>query len=276
MAYGSGRYAGPRYAGAEATRTGTTTGSTTTGGNATGKAARFGVVNGTTVSAGSDSGSPARSGLVTGFTTTAGTATGKATRNGIATGSTATGGTATGRAGYKGTATGITLTTGFLTGRAGKFGTVTGVTLTSGTVTGLAAFPDPNPVHLTFAGEHSSLAFDSGTRGGPPMSAEYFQGSDLPDLKITWPDDTGAPINFSTGWTFTVKVGPRGGAALLTKTTGITGSATAPNLTVSWSTVGELNTLAPGVHTIQVTALRTSDNKERMNQGLLRVRPALT
>lgn len=103
----------------------------------------------------------------------------------------------------------------------------------------------------------------------------YTQGADLPDLPITWQDSAGAVIDFSTGYTFEVRVGSRGSAAAFSKTTGITGAATAPNLTIQWATSGELNTLAAGRYSVQVTATRTSDNRQRVMSDALQVLPAV-
>lgn len=104
----------------------------------------------------------------------------------------------------------------------------------------------------------------------------YVQGADLPDLAITWTDSNDDIIDFSTGWTFSLKIGTPGSAAALTKTSTITGAATAPNVTVAWTTSGELNTLATGAHSAQLTATRTSDSKQRVMPFKLVVRPAIT
>lgn len=94
----------------------------------------------------------------------------------------------------------------------------------------------------------------------------YVVGSDLPDLAITWYDSSGNLVDFSSGWTFTAKVAPvNSTVASFTKTTSITGAATAPNLTISWATTGELNSLTAGSYTVQVKANRTSDNRDRYN-----------
>jgi hypothetical protein len=98
---------------------------------------------------------------------------------------------------------------------------------------------------------------------------EYVKGSDLADMVVTWQDSEGTPIDMSTGYTFEVKIGRRGATALITKTTGITGTTT--GLTVAWATTAELNTLAAGDHTIQFTATRTSDSKQRKQQRILTI-----
>lgn len=102
----------------------------------------------------------------------------------------------------------------------------------------------------------------------------YIQGADDPALQITWKSDAGSIIDFSSGYTFTLKVGIPGSAALLTKTTGIAGAAAAPNVTITWATSGELNTLTPGTYTCQLTA--TASSRQRIITFDLIVRPAIS
>lgn len=105
---------------------------------------------------------------------------------------------------------------------------------------------------------------------------EYVVGADLPSLSIEWRDDNGNLIDFSTGWSFAVKVGrPSDEVTEFTKTTGITGAATVPNVIVQWSTVGELNSLTPGTYTCQIVATRQSDSRQRIMEMRLRMRRAL-
>lgn len=108
------------------------------------------------------------------------------------------------------------------------------------------------------------------------MSSSYVQGSDLPDLTFEWKDGSGNVIDFSSGYTFVLKIGTPGAAAALSKSTGITGAATSPNVTVSWATSGELNTLATGVYTLQLIVTRSSDSKQRILEDTLTVRPAIS
>ena len=107
------------------------------------------------------------------------------------------------------------------------------------------------------------------------MTAQYVAGAELADLEVTWTDSDGTIIDFSSGYTFSLKVGAAGQTASFTKTTTITGAATAPNLTVAWATSGELNSLTAGGYTLQITATRTSDSKTRIMQGRLDVLAAV-
>jgi hypothetical protein len=97
------------------------------------------------------------------------------------------------------------------------------------------------------------------------MAVAYEIGEELDDVKISWPNpETGEPRNFASGWTFEFKVGQLGQVATLTKTTGITGSATFPNIVISFA-AGELE-IAAATYTGQVRARRTADNKDLICQ----------
>jgi hypothetical protein len=81
----------------------------------------------------------------------------------------------------------------------------------------------------------------------------YTAGAELPAITIEALDADGQPINFSSGWTFEVKVGEPGKTAVVTAST-VTGAATVPNLTVNW-TAGALDSLVVGtVYTVQIMA----------------------
>jgi hypothetical protein len=106
---------------------------------------------------------------------------------------------------------------------------------------------------------------------------EYTAGAELPDLALELLDASGTVIDFSSGWTFTVRVGPTaGGAALFTKTTAISGAATSPNVVVGWSTAGELSALAPGQYRLELWCRRTADSKDRCFAFPLRIVAGLT
>ena len=59
-----------------------------------------------------------------------------------------------------------------------------------------------------------------------------------------------------------MRVGKPGKAAVIDKSSGITGAATAPNLTIAWA-IDELAALTPGEWVVQIEATRTSDSKKR-------------
>jgi hypothetical protein len=82
------------------------------------------------------------------------------------------------------------------------------------------------------------------------------------DIKFTWRDSVGAVIDFAAGFTFELKVGSVSNAAELTKTTGITGATTAPNITIVF-TADELAGVPVGLRTAQLRARQTAGNKDR-------------
>jgi hypothetical protein len=89
----------------------------------------------------------------------------------------------------------------------------------------------------------------------------YTVGDELPSIEIDWYVD-GVLVDFSSGYSWRLRVG-RGDTATVEKTTGITGAATSPNVTIDWSD-GELpDPDAPTMYTAQLRARRTSDNKDR-------------
>ncbi len=98
------------------------------------------------------------------------------------------------------------------------------------------------------------------------MALAYILGAELPDRSFDWRDSANALIDFSGGWTFTLKVTDLAKTTQFTKTTTITGSATSPNVTIAWATSGELGDLTAGEYTGWLTARRTSDSKDRTFQ----------
>lgn len=102
----------------------------------------------------------------------------------------------------------------------------------------------------------------------PLVPAQYFRGDELPYYTRPVTIDGVAP-DLTTGWTFTLTLTLHG-ATVLTKTTGITGDADG-GLTVAWAT-GDLDT-PPGIHGLQVTALRTADSREWTFDDLLTIKP---
>lgn len=86
-------------------------------------------------------------------------------------------------------------------------------------------------------------------------------GSELPDWTFHWVDDDGATIDFSTGFTWTLRVGDNS-TGVIQKTAGISGANTDPNVTVAW-TVGEWDDVSPATYGFTLTPRRTSDSKDR-------------
>ncbi len=90
----------------------------------------------------------------------------------------------------------------------------------------------------------------------------YRADAEVPSYTVLWRDSSNVPIDFSTGYTFEVKLVNRSsGAVALTKTTGITGSdgSSGYNIVVAWS-VGELN-VTPGIYEVHLTA--TTETADR-------------
>ena len=76
-------------------------------------------------------------------------------------------------------------------------------------------------------------------------------------------------IDFSAGWTFTVKVALASdpNRVLLTKTGGVAGAAVAPNVTIDWAAaeLAALTAAAAGtLYVAHVYARRDADNKDRV------------
>jgi hypothetical protein len=102
----------------------------------------------------------------------------------------------------------------------------------------------------------------------PPDTWTYSRGALLPSRTIAWydgPEPNASLIDFSVPHTWALKVsrtqnGPNILAA--TKTTGITGAATFPNVTIDWL-AGDLGSLPAGEFWVQLAATRTSDSKPR-------------
>jgi hypothetical protein len=88
----------------------------------------------------------------------------------------------------------------------------------------------------------------------------YVADTENPGTDIIWKDWSGTLIDFSTGFTFTVKL-TQDGATVLTKSTNIVGSATEPNIRISWD-VDELD-LAPGAYQMWLYA-RDGGDRDRV------------
>lgn len=101
------------------------------------------------------------------------------------------------------------------------------------------------------------------------MTLSYFRSDELPQWQATI-EHNGTSPDFSSGWTFQVKVAEQAtGTVVLTKTTNITG-ATGGVVTVAWAS-GELD-VEPGRYRAQLKATRTSDGGEATVSELLTVK----
>lgn len=101
----------------------------------------------------------------------------------------------------------------------------------------------------------------------------YCRTAERPDIHLWLLAGDGSLIDYSTGYSFTFKIGIRGKTADLTKTTGITGAAGsgtetsgAPNVTIAF-TAGELDALAAGRYHWQLRA--SIGGLDRVYQGIL-------
>ena len=98
-----------------------------------------------------------------------------------------------------------------------------------------------------------------------------YADQELPAIPIDWQDSAGATLDFSSGWTATVKVCAVSAPStiILTKTSGITLAATNPNYLIEF-TAADLATivaaLSPGTRGtaafMYVYNRRTSDSKD--------------
>lgn len=92
----------------------------------------------------------------------------------------------------------------------------------------------------------------------------YRQDQEDPAVYISWSDKDGNLIDFSTGYTFEVKLAVDATTApVLVKTTGITGAATSPNITITWAS-GDLN-VTPGTYRLYLKATTSSRDRRYKN-----------
>jgi len=92
----------------------------------------------------------------------------------------------------------------------------------------------------------------------------FILGAALPDLVGTWKDDDGDLIDLTDYTLDELRIGDKGSAALLVKTSGVTLADTDPNVTISWD-VGELDALpVKKVYSCALFLTRTADDKPRV------------
>jgi len=89
----------------------------------------------------------------------------------------------------------------------------------------------------------------------------YWQGQELPDYRVGWLDGDGNPISFVSGWTFTFTLS-QSGVVAYSQTSGITGAAAVPNVTVVFP-AGWNDALPAGVYDARLRARQTSGSKDR-------------
>jgi hypothetical protein len=86
------------------------------------------------------------------------------------------------------------------------------------------------------------------------------KGSELPDIGLTWYQQDGTTLyDFSSGWTFAVRIGSPGLSALVTPSA--VGAATAPNITITFA-ADALNTIPAGSYHLDVTPRFTALTKD--------------
>lgn len=114
------------------------------------------------------------------------------------------------------------------------------------------------------------------------MSASIilYRTAERPDIKLWLEDSDGTLVDFSSGYTFTFKLGTPGSAAAFTKSTGITGAAGSgveptgtPNITMTF-TAAELDSLTVGHTTGQLVA--TTSSLDRVWRFKVEVRDVIT
>jgi hypothetical protein len=95
----------------------------------------------------------------------------------------------------------------------------------------------------------------------------YVKDQELSTMQFAWYDANNALLDLSTGYTFTVKLATRDAPTtiVLSKTAGITGAATSPNLTIDWATTDFTSLTAAGTtYVVWIYARRTADSKDRV------------
>jgi hypothetical protein len=81
----------------------------------------------------------------------------------------------------------------------------------------------------------------------------YRQDQELPAFAVDWRDRDNRVIDFTSGYTFEVKLAASDSAdPVIVKTDGVVGASTAPNLTVVWAS-GELD-VEPGKYRVFIKA----------------------
>lgn len=99
------------------------------------------------------------------------------------------------------------------------------------------------------------------------MTLLYFRGDELPAFvaEIT---ENGSVTDYSSGYTFAVKIIDIAGTVVLTKSAGITGSL--GEVTTQWA-AAELD-ISPGAYTVQLSTVRASDGYDETFQTPMKIK----
>ena len=106
------------------------------------------------------------------------------------------------------------------------------------------------PIHAIY--EPSTHVVQEG-RMSARVTTAYLSVDEDPGIAYTLKDRDGTVVDFSAA-TFSMVIDPVGSGSATTKTTNITGSASAPNVIVTWAT-GELATLGAGEYSYTITGI---------------------
>jgi hypothetical protein len=110
------------------------------------------------------------------------------------------------------------------------------------------------------------------------LTVDYRKGDELPNVPVYWvekrPNQADLVYNLGAGWTFTVLVGLPDEPALLTKTSGVTGAATLPNVSIVWDE-GELDVLPADVYVATLVATEAATGKDMSLDFGLRIRAGI-
>lgn len=88
----------------------------------------------------------------------------------------------------------------------------------------------------------------------------YWQNEEDPAYTFDWKDRNGNLFDFSSGQTWRVDLYDASGVSVYNQTTGVTGSAISPNVTVVWA-AGWNASITPGIYRIKVTDTSSSRQK---------------
>jgi hypothetical protein len=85
----------------------------------------------------------------------------------------------------------------------------------------------------------------------------YYADQELPAFPLVWKDRTGAFLDFTSGWTFTIEF-VSNGVVVLSKTTGFTGSDGSSGVNLLWQPTAEVFAALAGYYTVRYVARNTA------------------